>query len=74
MWTAYRELRGPLNLGMRMEQLMAMSDFRRHVSRGGKEGYDKFVRFHAPVESEEVTLEDIAKKFGRPYEVRSHGK
>lgn len=73
MWTAYREKRGPLNVGMRLEQLFAMSDYRYHKANGGKASFDQFVRFHEK-DDEEVSLEDIAKLLGTPYEVRKHGK
>lgn len=77
MWLAYREKRGPLNLGMRLEQLFAMSDFRRHISHGGKLTYDKFVRFHGE-EADEMpeakSLESIARLLGVPYKVKEHGK
>lgn len=68
----YREKRGPLNLGMRLEQLHAMSDFRHAQMNGVKVPFDKLVRYH-DAEEPEVTLEDIARRFGVPYEVRKHG-
>lgn len=69
----YREKRGPLNLGMRMEQLHAMSDFRSLQMNGVKVPFDQLVRYHDAEEPQEVTLEDIARRFGVPYEVRQHG-
>lgn len=62
-----------MNVGMRMEQLHAMSDYRMLQVNGSKVTFDKLVRFHEPDEPEEVTLEDIARRFGVPYEVRKHG-
>lgn len=58
---------------MRLEQLHAMSDFRSAQMSGVKVTFDKLVRFHDAEEPEQVTLEDIARRFGVPYEVRKHG-
>lgn len=68
-WAAYRQLRGPLNLGMRLEYLVAMSDYRYHLSQGGKLKFEQFVRYHNSPEPE-TSLEAIAKKIGVPYEIR----
>lgn len=57
---------------MRLEQLFAMSDFRYNRANGGKATFDQFVRYHEKDDSES-TLEDIAKLFGVPYEVKQHG-
>lgn len=69
----YREKRGPLNVGMRLEQLHAMSDFRALQMNGVKVPFDQLVRYHDADEPQEVTLEDIARRFGVPYEVRKNG-
>lgn len=57
---------------MRLEQLFAISDYRYHSANGGKSTFDRFVRYHDKDDGE-VTLEDVAKMLGAPYEVKSHG-
>lgn len=62
---------------MRMEFLAARSDFRTHFANGGKEPFDKFIRYHEaePEQATEAptsnTLEQIARMFGAPVEVRN---
>lgn len=76
-WAAYRQLRGPLNLGMRLEYLVAMSDYRYHLSQGGKLKFEQFVRFHDVADPQEQTADpgaggllEVAKLLGAPLEVR----
>lgn len=71
-WAAYRALRGTLNLGMRMEFLFGLSDWRSYSASGGKRQLESFLRYHEQ-EPEEVTLETIAKMFRAPYEVKKNG-
>lgn len=76
-WAAYRQLRGPLNLGMRLEYLFAMSDYRYHLSHQGKLKFEQFVRFHDVADPNEQTaapdaggILEVAKLLGAPLEVR----
>lgn len=73
LWAAYRKKRGPLNIGMRLESLFALSDYRRHVSRGGKQKFETFLRFHDEEAQQEATLENVAAMFGRPVKVKVRG-
>lgn len=58
---------------MRMEYLHAMSDWRYHVSQGGKLKFDQFIRFHEMGEEVETDLLAVAKMFGAPIEVKHRG-
>lgn len=76
-WAAYRQLRGPLNLGMRLEYLFAMSDYRYHLSQQGKLKFEQFVRFHDVADDQAQTaapdaggILEVAKLLGAPLEVR----
>lgn len=75
-------MRGPLDLGMRLEYLFAMSDYRMHglirmlaQVLGGKPEemppFSRFIRFH-DLQEPAAELEAIAKKLGVPYEVREN--
>lgn len=77
IWAEYRARFGTLNLGHRLEFLMGRSDWCRHVSYGGKETLDKFLRYfdappeEKPAEPTTASLEQIARMFGAPVEVRN---
>lgn len=74
LWADYRMQRGTLNLGMRLEELFAISDHRHLQSWGSKIDIDKLIRYHdEDREEDESDLVAIAKMFGVPYEVRRHG-
>lgn len=62
---------------MRLEFLFARSDWRSYMTNGGKDPFDKFVRYHDP-DPEPLaeaptrnSLEQIARMFGAPVEVRN---
>lgn len=77
VWAAYRARFGTFNLGHRLEYLFARSDWLRHLSTGGKETLDKFLRYYdappeeKPVEPSAASLEVIARMFGKPVEIRN---
>lgn len=73
LWADYRMQRGTLNLGMRLEELFAISDHRHLQSWGSKIDFDKLIRYHDDADEEETDLVAVAKLFGVPYEVRRNG-
>lgn len=73
LWAGYRMQRGTLNLGMRLEELFAISDHRHLQSWGSKIEISKLIRYHDDEDEEETDLVAVAKLFGVPYEVRRNG-
>lgn len=57
---AYVAKRGPLNLGMRMEWLMARLSFQISGALGGKPKWQDIIRFHEPTGDRELTDKDIS--------------
>ena len=68
IWAEYRRRRGTLHLGLRLEQLFAMSDTRNALAAGTKKiTAADFLRYHDDAEPPTVTsLEEIAAMFGVP--------
>lgn len=65
LWAEYRKKRGTLNVGLRLEQLFALSDTRQAQVWGAKVTVEQMLRFHDPEPDEgPVTLMGIAKMFG----------
>lgn len=58
---------------MRLEYLFGMSDYRYHLSQGGKLDFAKFIRYHGTEEPLETDLFAIAKMFGAPLVVKNRG-
>jgi hypothetical protein len=62
----YVQKRGTLNLGMRMEWLMARQALLISSAMGGKSKFKDFIRFHAEdaPEPKEMTGADLARMYG----------
>lgn len=50
-----------------------MSDYRYHLSQGGKLKFDQFIRFHDAEEEVATDLLAVAKMFGAPVEIKNRG-
>lgn len=61
-------------MGIRLEQLFASSDYRYHLSQGGKLNYEDFIRYHDVPEKDEPDLMAVAKMFGAPVHIRTPKK
>lgn len=61
-WVAYRTLRGPLNLGMRMEWLMDAMRFERYKSHGGDKPFENFLRYHDQPNAD-ASVSDVLSAF-----------
>jgi hypothetical protein len=70
LWDAYRQKRGTLNQGMRLEWLFARLSAQVHIATGGKEGFLDFLRYH---EEPETSIDSVAKLMGVK-QVTHHGK
>lgn len=73
LWADYRAQRGTLNLGMRLEELFAISDMRHLQSWGSKIEVAKLLRYHDCADEGDTDLIAVAKLFGVPYDVKDHG-
>lgn len=73
LWAEYRKKRGTLNVGLRLEQLFALSDTRMSQMWGGKVNVEQLLRYHEQEPDDgPVSLMDIAKMFGAPVTERKH--
>ena len=73
LWAEYRKKRGTLNVGLRLEQLFALSDARMSQMWGGKANVDQLLRYHEQEPDDwPVSLIDIARMFGAPVVERTH--
>lgn len=70
MWQAYRERHGTLNLGKRLEWLLARQATQINNAAGGKLEFSDFLRFQQPAET---SIEDVAKLMGVK-QVKPHAK
>lgn len=71
-WNQYVKTRGTLNVGMRLEWLLARLSFQVSRAVGGKAEFSDFIRHHEQPEKPHADIDEIVKALG-VREVKKNG-